>query len=166
MFKVGSTSKLIKGHVLDVNPKSLEEKLKEYDKQLYLKWNPKKRGGLGVWEIRRHNDKMTQVYYGEYEGSKLFRAEYTENNFINHVLDVEILGYHVIDKLASIDTFRTHKWVDALEYNETKMLEKEDSAARETVNYWAKQNKTLLRDFKELLLSGRSPAELANYWNK
>ena len=164
MIKIGSTSKLISGHVLDVNVKHLEERLKRYDSLLYIVWNAKKRGGNGVWEVRRRPEKKTNIFQGEYAGMKLYTVEYKENNLVNHVLDVPILGYHVIDKLAAIDTFRTTNWVGNLDYLEAKAQEKTEAASKEMLKYWAKDNKRVIRDFKEAILSGTNPSEIAKYW--
>lgn len=164
MIKIGSTSKLIKGHVLDINVKHLEERLKRYDSQLYIVWNCKKRGGNGVWEVRRRPDKKTSVFQGTFNGMNLYTVEYKENNLVNHVLDVPILGYHVLDKLVSIDTTLTHNWVGNLEYAEAKAQETQETKSREDLKHWAKEHKHAIRDFKDLILSGTNPAEISKYW--
>src|SRR5690242_19591015 len=91
--------KIIQGHVLDVNRRHFERALKHYDRQLYTKWNWRKNGGTGCWEIRLKPAKPYAFYEGEFMGAKLFKIEYVETDIVNHILDVPYLNYSVLNRL-------------------------------------------------------------------
>lgn len=168
LISMAPTGKIITGHVLDVAKKPLEEKLKDYDKNLYLKWNPKKLRGHGCWEVRRRPE-MKQVVdiVPLPDGSgEIVKIDYHELDIINHVMDVAFLNYDILNKLKAMDTWNTNRnyFVDQLESRERENVEKKRQAARERMRLHAREYKREIRDFKEMLLSGLNPAEIARYW--
>jgi len=165
---VSPTGKLIQGNVLDVARKPFERALRDYDKQLYVKWNPNKLHGWGCWEIRRRPDTKTVVEVQEWEGNTLVRVDWHENNLVNHILDAAFLNYDQLRKLKSIDTtVRGYSnWISDMEYWEKKEEERQIAAARAARDYAAKQYKSEIRDFKEMVNSGLNPALLADVWGK
>ena len=165
---VSPTGKLIQGNVLDVARKPFERALRDYDKQLYVKWNPKKLHGWGCWEIRRRPDSKQVVDITEFQGTSFVHIEYNEVDVIHHVLDASFLNYDQLRKLKSIDTFTKgyKEWISDLEYWEKKQEEKELAAARAARDYAAKQFKHEIKDFKEMISSGLNPALLADVWDK
>lgn len=167
---VGPTGKLVQGHVLDASKTSLEEKLRDYDKQLYLKWNPKKLKGWGCWEIRRLPEKKSIKEVLRYKGASYVVLEFQELNLVNHVLDVGYINYDLVRKLKSMDMWVKHKdgttFAHDHEYQEAKLMEAADKKALENTAYMAKQHKREINDFKELILSGMNPARIADYWSK
>lgn len=168
---VGSTGRLVKGHVLDVARAPLEAKLRDYDPQLYLKWEPDKLRGLGCWAIwRRPNEKSVKAVFdmGEYSIAVL---DYIEHGHVHHVLDAPRLNYWVLEKLKQMDTWTNNGYKGAnfnrdIEYAEQQYYEREEDRAEEALAYSAKQNKTAFNDLKEFAASGGNPHRLADVWNK
>lgn len=180
------TGRIIEGHVLDCSRKPLERKLKEYDAQLYLKWNKDKLHGWGCWELRRrplmktythtqyHRDNfgaILRIVPGDVhhlDGCTIVEPKYHENDFENHVMDVPFLNYSIIEKIKKMDTWEhstSMGFAHDYEYLEAKVMENEDEKSNAELTYSAKQYKREIRDFKEFLLSGNSPARIADYWN-
>ena len=156
---VAPTGKLVTGDVLDVNKDGLMQALKFYDPQLYVEWNPKKRNGWGMWEVRRLPNEKTKVKAGELNGSPLYVLVYWENNFNNHIMDVEYLNYDILTKLKRMDTWAVKNWTDKLEQNEREYEERRRQKNKEDLRYAIKQNKSAARDFKEAVASGYSPLD-------
>ena len=165
---VSPTGKLIEGNVLDVARKPFERALRDYDKQLYVVWNPNKLHGWGCWEIRRRPDTKSVTAVHEWEGNTIVSVGWRENSLICHVLDAAFLNYDQIRKLKSIDTsVRGYSnWISDLEYWEKKEEERQIAASRAARDYAAKQFKSEIRDFKEMIGSGFNPAHLADVWGK
>lgn len=170
IVKMGPMGKLITGHVLDVAKRPLERKLQDYDKQLYLRWNPNKMRGHGCWEVRRRPEMKSVVDITPLpDGSgEIVKIDYQEIDIVNHVMDVAYLNYDILTKLQSMDTWNTNRayFVDQLESRERAHVEKKQREAKERMKYHAREYKREIRDFKEMLLSGLNPAELARYWGK
>lgn len=151
--------RIIKGNVNDCNPKTLERALQNYDKQLYLKWNPEKNYGYGIWEIRRRPDSKSHVYKGVYlDGSPLYQLEYRELDLVNHVIDLNTLTIRVLDRLYEMDTTRTKHWVDNLEYNEERSQVELENKAREDLRYAIRQEKKAFETMYEAARSGKNAA--------
>lgn len=187
---MGPTGGLCKGHVLDVSEKPFVQRLKDYDAQLYVKWNPKKLRGWGCWEIRRKPEEKTAKYsqrhellptgfmkYGvqgdvyEFNGFTIVYPKYHELDLINHVLDVAFLNYSVIDKLKKMDMwnqknmgYKGKNFNKEAEYLEAKHLDKIEDEALKELDYGMKQHKAEIRDFKEYVASGNNPYKLADHW--
>ena len=166
---VAPTGRLSQGHVLDVAIKPFTRALQDLDKQLYVKWNPKKRQGWGCWEIRRKPSHLSLVDLFEFDGFAIIKLGYQENNFVNHIKDCEFLNYDLIRYLKTIDTWaegRPADWAQRLEQREAEYNAKVRKEAAENTAYMGKQYKTQIRAFKEFVLSGGNPAEIASYWDK
>jgi hypothetical protein len=185
-IEIGLTGRTVVGSVLDVNKKHLEEKLQEYDPLLYLKWNGSKtwdpigqKGikqgewndvtdqyipsrGQGVWEVRRKPETKSRVYWGQYQGHSLSSVEYVENGFISHIMDVEALGYNLVDYMKSIDTWGQDDWVQNLEDNAKAYGDKIRKKSQEDLRYNIKQHKKQFQEWKALLASGQSPYRVVN----
>lgn len=177
---------LIQGSVLDVARAPLLAALRRYDQQLYLKWNSKKREGRGLWELRRKPEfksvrpgRMIESPRGkvyipgdvfEFEGLTICVPKYHENHIENHVKDFDVLGYHILDWVASKDLWKFgYKGRDTMnqaEYLEAKYDEKIDNDSADEKNYMIKQHRTQFNDFRNYINSGGSPHEIMRYWNK
>lgn len=154
------TGGLIVGNGLDCNKAFLERILKAYDKQLYIKWNPKKRGGWGMWEVRRKPDTLTNVYHGEFNGAKLYTAEYVEIDIVNHVLDVEVLHENILGKIKQMDTWGKKNYIDELDSAAAKYKQEEEVKARAEMRYNAKQHKREWKEFAALVAQGVNPSHI------
>lgn len=159
------TGNIIVGSVLDCNKKHLEKALKDYDKQLYLKWNPNKNNGVGLWEVRRKPDTLTAVPRWEYKNSIIFELQPVENDLVNHVMDCEALNYNILTRLREMDTWSAYKWVDNMEYEESKSKDRAYAENRANLRYAIKQHKRAFKDLQEHIRSGKSPIEfLSGKW--
>jgi hypothetical protein len=136
--------------------------LQQYDRQLYNKWNPKKRGGMGLWEVRRRPDRKTAVY----QGKGIYSLEYVELDLINHVMDAPILTPRLLNKIQAMDAWRINNWAADFETKRRQYEEHLNEKVREETSYMIKQHKTEFSDFRSLLLSGFNPARLAQYWGR
>jgi len=154
------TGKLITGSVFDGNKARIERALKFYDPQLYIKWNPKKRRGWGMWEVRRKPDFLTSVYQGSFNGVGYHTAEYKESDIIHHVLDVPVLTDSLVGKIKSMDTWQTKRWQDHMEYEGAKYQERIEQGAREELRYEIKQHR---REWKELAAAVREGVPLGHF---
>lgn len=166
---VGPSGNICAGHVLDVRKGPFERALKDYDSQLYVKWNPKKLKGWGCWEIRRRPNLKSIVEVVEFEGKTYTRLEYRENNLIHHVLDCAFLNYDQLNKIQRIDTWKKSdgkNFVDDLETQEREYVAKKTAEAKASRQDAAKHYKREIKDLKELVQSGMNPALIGQYWNK
>jgi hypothetical protein len=155
------TGRLIVGNVLDCNKDALERSLKFYDPQLYLKWNHKKRGGWGKWEIRRRPDHKSKVYQGHLNGAALYTTEYVEKDIVNHVLDLDVLQYSALERIKQMDSWSDKRnWVDKFEYDEARLKEQHDKRVREELRYNLKQHKREWREFAQLVSQGVNPGRI------
>lgn len=167
---MGPSGSIVRGHVLDCAEAPLERKLKEYDSQLYIKWNPKKLKGWGVWEIRRRpNFKVVKetVVAG---GNTFHVLDYVENNFDNHVLDVAYLNYKAVEKIKQMDTWQHSmhgkNFMSDMDAKSEAHAEKAKEAALKERRYELKQQNSMIRDLMDYTLSGGDPSQIANYWSK
>lgn len=167
---VKPTGNIIKGHVLDVAVGPLVERLRDYDSQLYVRWNPRKLRGWGCWEIRRKPEELKVKDVAIYGGNTYVKLDYVEINLVHHILDVPFLNYSVLTKLKEMDRWVNDKrgadFSERAEYYEAKYYEKLEDKAEEDRAYAIKQHKSQIRDFKEYILSGGNPYRLADVWNK
>lgn len=152
---------------MDCAVKPLLRALRDYDPQLYLRWNPNKRDRLGIWEVRRRPEKLSPKEIVEFKGNTYTLLDYVENNLVNHVLDCKTgLNYGVVQKIKEMDTWGDKNWVRNLEYDERKhWVGVEDKALKE-MKYGLKQYKSAAKDLKELVLSGTPLTELARHWGR
>lgn len=151
---------IVKGHVLDCDKGALERALKFYDKQLYLKWNPQKRGGYGCWEIRRKPEELTPVYKGDLNDQPLYVMEPKELDLVHHVLDLPFLSFKALDKIKQMDAWNDKYWVKNFEYNERQVVDEQNRKAREEMRYNIKQHKKQWLDLMELVSQGHNPGRL------
>lgn len=155
------TGKIIQGHVLDMNPRNFERLLKDYDRQLYIYWNPKKLGGWGCWEIRRHPNQKTAILDAEVGGMKIYRLEYLEHDMISHVMNCAYLNYERLEHLKKIDT-----WVDGkygatfakeLEDEEDQKITELEKKSVEEMKYGFRHEKWAARKMREAVADGVNP---------
>lgn len=173
---IGPTGKLIRGHVLDVNKTSLEQALRRYEPRLYLHWNPLKRGGWGCYELRLRPEKKYAVPYGPFMGGQLYVAEYHEIEGEAHVRDVDVLSYDLVKWVSEADTWKYFGGADEhkkrmqqillFEKREAERKQAEQDKAREDLMYNMMQHKTMIRQYKDLILSGVNPAAIASAWDQ
>lgn len=153
------TGHIVIGHVLDCNKKHLEKALKDYDRQLYLKWNPDKDSGRGLWEVRRKPDHMTAVPKWEYGDIIVFELQYVENDLVHHVMDVPYLNYQILTRIREMDAWNTKNWAAELDYRADKARDKAFDENRENLRYAIKQHRRAFEDLREHIRSGKNPAE-------
>lgn len=151
---------LIEGHVLDCDKASLERALKFHDRQLYLKWNPRKNGGYGCWEIRRKPEANTPVYKGDINGQPLYVMESVELDLVHHVLDLPFLTHRAIERIKKMDAWGDKYWVNNFEYQEGRAADEANRKAKEDMRYNIKQHKKQWRDLMELVSQGHNPGRL------
>ena len=174
-INVGPTGALIKGDVLDVNVRTLERLVKSYDDLLYFKWNPKKRFGMGVWELRRRpaHKSVTQTLC--LNGQTYHVLDYKEQDLENHVWDLPHLGYDLLQRLKEADQFlmcnyevgkelRVSRHNDYMMKKARQVKEEAKAKARADMMYNLKQDKGIIKDFQEKLLSGVDPNHLMRFW--
>lgn len=164
---LGPVGQVSKGHVLDVAEKPFVRALKDYDKQLYVKWNPKKLKGHGCWEIRRRPDMKSVKEVIAFKGNTYTVVEYRENNLIHHVLDCAFLNYDQLRKIQEMDVFANptgRHVVDEIEHQEREYAEAQRQKAAEATKYAIKHYRKEMKDFKEMVQSGLNPASIARYW--
>ncbi len=154
-----SWGQVIEGSVLDCNKKYLERALKDYDRNLYLKWNPKKNAGQGTWELRRLPNEKTAVPKYELNGQIVFELEYLENDLMHCIIDVPVLNYSLLKRLREMDTWGSGDWVADLEYREQKSKDLEYDKNKQDLKYNIMQYRKAFADFKEEVRSGRTPAD-------
>lgn len=184
--KVDSAGKIVKGHVLDVAQSPLLAALRCYDPQLYVKWNSKKRGGIGCWELRRKPE-FKSVLQGRVLDTPRGRVripgdvydcfdytisvpKYNENHAENHVKDFDYLTYEMVSWIAQHDLWKYgYKGKYAMheaEYKEGQYLTRLEDEVDAEHKYMLKQHKTEFNDFREYILAGGNPHRLLDYWNK
>lgn len=174
-ISIGPTGKTIIGDVLDVRKESLELLVKHYDPQLYFKWNPTKNLGYGVWELRRRPEKKSIVSSAIYKGNTYCLIDYQENNWEHHVKDFPVLSYGILQWLKDSDQWtmsnyspdqllRLQRHLKKMDETEQKIKDDGLAKARSEMMYKLKQDKHLIQDFQEKLLSGVNPAHLARFW--
>ena len=155
-----SFGRIVRGHIRDSDPKRIERALQFYDRQLYVTWNPVKRGGQGIWEVRRKPDRLTQIPLGEWEGVTLIDCRYEELDLIHHVLDCPVLNDAVVDKVRRMDRWGVSDYVGKLDSIEKEHTAKVQADAHQNMIYAARENKRYIREMREALLSGVSPHQI------
>lgn len=175
MITVGPVGKVVEGDVLDCNKANLERALKDYDHQLYLKWNPKKIKGHGCWELRRRPSYKTIKAILELDGKSYILIDYVEHDIVHHVKDMAFLDYRILEWVKDHDLYTQTNFEVGQEHrlnNWSADLDKRGEAARAKIKqdqykeamYGLLQNKTAIREYKEAILSGTNPAHIAKYW--
>lgn len=159
-----SFGRVIKGNVMDCNKKHLEAALKQYDSQLYIKWNSEKRNGEGIWEVRRRPNEKTAWPKWEMGGSTIFELIYVENDLIHHVMDVPVLNYNILTRIKEMDTWGISNYVDKLEQKEKEAKDKVRAENRAELRYGLTQIKRATREFKDLAQSGNILDFITGKW--
>lgn len=162
MIQVSNLGRTVEGHVLDCNKKELIRLLKNYDSKLYLKWNPNKNKGYGMWEIRRTPNEKTAVYECDYRGAKIFSLKAVENDLINHVLDVPYLNYRVMNRIKEMDAWVNKRLIEDMDYQAEKNLIASELKAEADRKYMIKHNKKYFGQLKQLVQDGYNPAYFFN----
>lgn len=149
---------LRKHHPLDCDRDILEAKLKAYDKQLYLEYSVHKE----CWELRRLPEQKHTFCIAKNGEQNIFMVHYVEQYDINHVYDLPVLSYDVLDRLRESDM-----WVDQdlskaarlleerREYNRKKYVEEQTAKNKAELKYSIRQNRKYFADLKEEFRSGR-----------
>jgi guanylate kinase len=174
-IELGPTGNSIIGDVLDVSKKTLEAHIQHYDPQLYLKWNPTKNHGYGVWELRRRPEKKTIVERVMYKGNTYCVVDYQENNWEHHVKDLPQLNYSLLQWLKDADQWtmsnydpdrilRLQRHLKHMDEAEQRKKDEQAAKARDDMMYKLKQDKAILNDFREKVVSGVNPAHLMRFW--
>lgn len=161
---VGPVGNVSRGHVLDCSVEGITRALKDHDKQLYVKWNPKKLKGYGCWEVRRHPNFKTIRDVAVIGDSYFLQMDYVENNLVHHVLDCAFLNYDAVRYVKFIDTTNEKHLIHDLEYNEKTYNDKIQDAANKEMQYNLKQMRSLGGQLKEMVASGLNPARIADTW--
>lgn len=164
---VGPTGNCIIGHVLDSSRSPLEAKLRDYDPQLYLRWNAKKLRGWGCWQLMRRSETKSIVDWAELDGHTYLRMEYTPGD---HIFDVPFLNYNLLERLKKGDTWRYgykgKNFASELEYMEAKQAENLEEKSEAEKDYMIKQHKSQIRGFMDYVNNGGNPYAIADVWNK
>lgn len=163
-----AVGKLVKGHLLDVNPKSFLRALQAYDKQLYIEWNPKKLKGNGCWEIRRKPEFNSALDIVELDGVAIVKVGPYENSLVHHVLDCAFLNYDQIRKLKEIDTWQygnATQYQDLVERKSRDRKEADKEAGMRRRRDAAKTFRTQIRALKQFILDGGNPHDIAKFWD-
>ena len=169
-ISLGPTGNTIHGHVLDCGRAPLEARMREYDAQLYITWNPRKLRGWGCWEVRRRPEFKSVKEVCIYGGNTYVVLDYKESGFENHIFDVPYLNYKILDRLSEIDTWKKSykaknfgQDLDAWEQNREAQIR---AKAEEERAYAIKQHKSLIRDLMDYVNEGGNPARVADAWDK
>jgi hypothetical protein len=162
------TGNLIRGHVLDSAVGPLVERLKDLDPRLYIRWNPKKLRGWGLYEVRYRPEFKTMKDYVVYGGNTYVVVDYVENNFANHILDTPYLNYDILTRLKKMDMWansdRGRNFLDQTESKAASLAEATKEKALTERKYELKQQSSMIRDLMDYTLSGGDPSLIANHW--
>ena len=162
LLNYSTLGRLVVGSVHDCDRAGLERALRDFDKQLYLKWNPKKRNGMGCWELRRRPDGKEFVYKTDFAGQKIYQLEYVEQDLVHHIFDLPYLSYELIGRLKKADTWNDANFLDNMEYEADRQQRRVLANAKEELTYEVKQNKRIWRDFAEFVSHGGNPGQVLN----
>lgn len=151
---------VIIGHVLDCNRAPIELALKRYDSELYIKWNPLKKDGIGCWEVRRRPTLLRTEFQGHFEDGELHVLDRFENDFVHHILDVDRLDWRLPETIKAMDTWVHKDWASHIDYEGERWLEREDKKIREDMKYNIRQYSREFKDFAELVAQGMNPGRV------
>jgi hypothetical protein len=165
------TGKLIQGHVLDVAVKPFVETMRFTlnDPLLYVKWNSKKCGGWGCWEIRRAPEYNSALDVSEYDGNLIFKVGPKEYDVVHHVLDCAFLNYDAIRKLREMDSYQygdrgknlQDEWERARRGAKEKALVRRENEKKYMVKHYRKE----IRGWMEAIKGGENPYAIAQHWD-
>lgn len=175
-ISTGPTGQLIQGTVFDCNKAYVESVYQGYDPLLYIKWNPTKNYNMGSWELRRRPEKKSIKETLEFEGQVYHILEYRELDVINHVMDLPVLSTFALDKLKKMDLWSAANYdganadklkhqLDRIDSNLDSHKSKQEQKLYDEAVYGLRQGKHILNNFRNDILSGLNPAEIAHYWD-
>lgn len=159
-MQINNVGNTVEGHVLDINKTYFKQKLRQFDPRLYLKWNPKKRQGHGMWELRIKPLKKTAVYVGSMEGYSFIKLEDVENDLTHHILDLPTLDMRVFTRLREMDAWTNKTMLEDADYLAEQMLIKQELEIDDMRRRMIKENKRYFSDMYEAVRSGVNPASL------
>lgn len=174
---VGPTGNLVKGSILDVSVNTLERLMKHIDPQLYIKWNPTRNKGMGVWELRRLPNTKSIKYSTTVDNNTIHFIDYVEYDVENHIWDMPVLGYDQLDRLRAADTWavinfeanklhRVHQFTQQADDNFYNRRQEEKDKARSEMLYNLMQDKKAFRGLQDAVASGADPSQIARVWKK
>lgn len=171
---VGATGRIIRGHVLDVSLKPFARALRDLDPQLYAKWNPTKLKGHGCWEIRRSPDWNGVYDIADMGTWAIIDLRPVESPMIHHILDCAFLNYDQIRKLKQMDTWQwgetkeqgAKNWLNNIDNMELQNSKDAMNRANEAKRYAMRHYRKELNAFREAVLSGYNPHQIADVWDK
>lgn len=150
--------KIFIGSVYDSSKRKIEHALRKYDRQLYIKWNPKKKSGLGCWEVRRKPENLTKCYGADYQGTHIYMLEYLETDIIHHVMDVDVLSYSLVDRIKASDTWTNKNWVQDWEDSNERNIIRQEKANKQELMYEIKNiHKDAHKWLQEAAIAGINP---------
>lgn len=172
---LGPAGAIIRGNVLDANQKTLDDKLRDIDSQLYTAWDPTGLRGHGVWHLRRRPETKSVYDYGVYAGNTYCRMEYIENG-INHIKDMAFLDYRILDWVKSADLWTNHglsgnnpgkleHFKNAIERAEKEHKAKKKQDSKDRLKYEIMQTRSAVTDLRNRINAGVDPNLLGKYWN-
>lgn len=173
-FNIGPTGALVQGTIYDCKKSSLENAIKSYDPLLYIKWNPTKNYGMGCWELRRRPEKKSVKQSFAIEGVTYHHLDYVELDLVNHIFDLPILSYSVIERIKKADVWAKADYDGTNLQKVTTLLDKIEEkrlalqAAHKEKNmadtmYAMKQFDSQLEVYRQAILDGQNPADLVKY---
>ncbi len=168
-FQVAPTGKLVQGTVFDGPVAPLKRALADHDSQLYLKWNTKKLGGMGVWELRRRPDSKQVVESVSFQGNTISVVDYKELPIVAHVKDFPCITERIYEWVKANDVYQDkfgikgNRWAAELEYQSGQRLNREAEHAEKERDYAIRQHKSLIREYKEYVLSGHNPYRILDH---
>jgi len=168
-IEMAPAGRLVEGHVLDCNRKTFEKALRAYDPMLYVKWNPKKLGKHGCWEIRRRPEFNSALDIAELGDINIVKVGPYEIDLVHHVLDCAFLNYDQLRKIQEMDTKQygdAKQWQDTIERKSRDRQELEKSKGmqrrREAIRTFRKQ----INAFREYILNGGNPHMIGAFWEQ
>jgi len=173
-IEVGPTGSLVQGHLFDTDKVELERQLKRYDEQLYLKWDATRYGGYGTWQLRRRPKYKSIVDSTQLGGCGIHRLEYKEIDIENHVWDLPALSDSLLDRVKACDIWdqtdyqgKSHRIEEFTATMEQRFFDhKHETQQKQHTDmmYGIMQDRAVMKDFQERIVSGVDPRHLLRFW--
>lgn len=157
MIETGPTGSVVKGSIWDCSMKAFQRAIKAYDSKLYVKWNPKKNNGYGMWELWREPNDKTWVEVGELNGEKILAPIFITKSLVHHVLDMPFLTTNVVSRLREMDAWENKNFAKQLDEQVDAHEEKVRRQRDEERRAYIREERKYLKEFKELVQSGYNP---------
>lgn len=173
-FNIGPTGALVHGTIHDCKRSSVESAIKSYDPLLYIKWNPSKNYGMGRWELRRRPEKKSVKETLEIDGVKYHRLDYVELDLVNHIFDLPVLNYSIMERIKKADVWaradydgnnatKVERLLDRIEEKRIALQEEHKKKNMEETLYKMQQFDSQLEVYRQAILDGQNPADLVKY---